>query len=137
MHIVEKFDIVPKGLPQVFEELRGARKVGRGCEEVRAGKFRPGGRLVPDPAGSAVVSELSPYIPVSPLHEASDVLLYFDQVPPVGVSIAGDALPGSTSEELVEGHPGDLSLYVPEGEVYGTEGRHEDRPSPPVAPVVQ
>src|SRR5665811_1727311 len=58
-------------------------------------------------------------------------------VPAERVAVRGDGIPDAAAEQLVDGEVGPLAEDVPQGDVYGTDRRHGDRPTAPVGAAVQ
>ncbi len=80
---------------------------------------------------------LHPDRPEAEIEVGPDGVEQLRQIPPGGVTVRHDAGAGRAAEQLVERHPGGLCLDVPERDVDRRDGRHGDRPAPPVRRAVQ
>jgi hypothetical protein len=53
------------------------------------------------------------------------------------VAVDHRAVAAGAAEELVDGQPGRLPLEIPQRHVDGGDGRHRDRPAPPIGAAVE
>src|SRR3954469_15087208 len=65
-------------------------------------------------------------------HETSRLICDLDRLTPRGMDIDGRGGPAATTEQVVDGHPSQFSLDVPERHVDAGDGIVQHWPTPPV-----
>ena len=116
-HMIDKLDGVAHILRRVI--IRAFRCVFRFVHGICicAGRLQPA-CVVQDPHISAIRVAVNANITIALIQIVLDALLDLFKVPPVRMSIRGDALPAFSAEQFVYGHSRHLSLDIPQGFVH-------------------
>ena len=128
--IVAEFQAVPIGGAELFHQVQYIFHVCLGV------KISPGeGIFRPVHVGvlSAVAAHLHADFPVAPLPQRLHPLQGLLRVGPLRMGIAGNARPAFSSEQLVEGHPRQLSLNIPQRHIHAGQRVVEHRSVAPIA----
>jgi hypothetical protein len=114
VNIVQDFKFISEMVADGSKEMWNAAGVGSRVKidawlrTLRRGKRR---------TFSAVAPELAAYIAISLCDESLDMLYHLVFTPPVGMAIDRRRFAAFSSEQLINGHPGQFPLNIPQGHI--------------------